>query len=124
MQQLRRPGFNPWVRKISWRRKCNPLPYSYLENPMDGGVWWATVHGVAKSQTRLSTRAHTHTHTHKLSVNKCVSFWCFILHLNDILKALGIWQLSESSRFLNQGKLTIPKISLSQIFEVQHTSGW
>ena len=32
----------------------NPLQYSCLENPMDGGVWWATVHGVAKSQTRLS----------------------------------------------------------------------
>ena len=32
----------------------NPLQYSCLENPMDGGVWWATVHGVAKSQTELS----------------------------------------------------------------------
>ena len=31
-----------------------PLQYSCLENPMDGGPWWATVHGVAKSQTRLS----------------------------------------------------------------------
>ena len=30
-----------------------PLQYSCLENPMDAGVWWATVHGVAKSQTRL-----------------------------------------------------------------------
>jgi len=30
-----------------------PLQYSYLENPMDGGAWWAAVHGVAKSQTRL-----------------------------------------------------------------------
>ena len=29
----------------------NPLQYSYLENPMDRGAWWATVHGVAKSQT-------------------------------------------------------------------------
>ena len=28
-----------------------PLQYSCLENPMDGGVWWATVHGVTKSQT-------------------------------------------------------------------------
>ena len=55
MQQIKRPGFDPWVRKISWRRKCNPLPYSYLENPMDRGAWWATVHVVAKSQTRLST---------------------------------------------------------------------
>ena len=32
----------------------NPLQYSCLENPMDGGAWWATVHGVAKSQTRLT----------------------------------------------------------------------
>ena len=28
-----------------------PLQYSCLENPMDGGAWWATVHGVAKSRT-------------------------------------------------------------------------
>ena len=32
----------------------NPLQYSCLENPMDGGTWWATVHGVAKSRTQLS----------------------------------------------------------------------
>ena len=32
----------------------NPLRYSCLENPMDGGAWWATVHGVTKSRTRLS----------------------------------------------------------------------
>ena len=31
-----------------------PLQYSCLENPMDGGPWWATVHGVAKSRTQLS----------------------------------------------------------------------
>ena len=32
----------------------NPLQYSCLENPMDGGAWWAIVHGVMKSQTRSS----------------------------------------------------------------------
>ena len=32
----------------------NPLQYSCLENPMDGGAWWATVHGVTNSRTRLS----------------------------------------------------------------------
>ena len=32
----------------------NPLQYFCLENPIDGGAWWATVHGVTKSQTRLS----------------------------------------------------------------------
>ena len=31
----------------------NPLQYSCLENPMDRRAWWATVHGVTKSQTRL-----------------------------------------------------------------------
>ena len=31
-----------------------PLQYSCLENPMDGGAWWAAVHGVVKSRTRLS----------------------------------------------------------------------
>ena len=36
----------------------NPLQYSCLENPMDGGAWRATVHGVAKSRTRLSDFTH------------------------------------------------------------------
>jgi len=40
---------------------------SILENSMDKGAWQATVHGIAKSQTRLSTHTHprAHTHTHK-----------------------------------------------------------
>ena len=39
--------FDLWVGKISWR-KCNPLKYSCLEDSMDRGAWWATVHEVAK----------------------------------------------------------------------------
>ena len=39
--------------KQSGEGNGNPLQYSCLENPMDGGAWWATVHGVAKSRTRL-----------------------------------------------------------------------
>ena len=42
-----------------------PLQYSCLENPMDGGPWWATVHGVAKSQARLSDFTFTF-HFHAL----------------------------------------------------------
>ena len=39
----------------------NPLQYSCLENPMDGGAWKAAVHGVTKSQT-LTERLHFHFH--------------------------------------------------------------
>ena len=47
------------VRSLGWEDypgegNGNPLQYSCLENPMDGGAWEATVHGVAKSWTRLS----------------------------------------------------------------------
>ena len=38
----------------------NPFQYSCLENPMDRGAYWATVHTVTKSETRL--KQHTHTH--------------------------------------------------------------
>ena len=41
-----RHRFYPWVGKIPWRRKCYPLQYSCLENPMDRGPWWDTVHGI------------------------------------------------------------------------------
>ena len=43
----------------------NPLQYSCLENPMDGGAWWAAVQGVAKSPTRLSDFTFTF-HFHAL----------------------------------------------------------
>ena len=49
-------------RKILWRRHGNPHQYSCLENPMDRGAWRATVHGVAKSWTRLWL-----THMHKMN---------------------------------------------------------
>ena len=39
----------------------NPLQYSCRGTPVDGEAWRAAVHGVAKSQTRLSDWAHTHT---------------------------------------------------------------
>ena len=43
----------------------NPLQYSCLENPMNGGAWWAAVHGVAKSPARLSNFTFTF-HFHAL----------------------------------------------------------
>ena len=53
--------FDSWVGKIPGEGNGNPLEYSCLENPMDGGAWWATVQGVAKSRKRLSNLTFTFT---------------------------------------------------------------
>ena len=55
-----------------------PLQYSCLENPMDGGAWWATVHGVAKSRTRLSDfifTFHFHVLEKEMATHSSVLAW-------------------------------------------------
>ena len=47
------PGPIPGSGRAPGEGNGSPLQYSCLENPMDGGAWGATVHGVAQSQTRL-----------------------------------------------------------------------
>ena len=53
-------GSIPGLGRSPGEENGNTLQYSCLENSMDRGAWWATAHGVAKSQTRLSD-FHTHT---------------------------------------------------------------
>ena len=69
----RRKGWQRWLHSIPNSMDMNlsklhcrsregngtPLQYSCLENPMDGRAWWAVVHRVAKSRTRLSFHFHT-----------------------------------------------------------------
>ena len=52
------PGSIPGSGRSPGEGNDNPAQYSCLENPMDGGAWWDIVHGVAKSQTRLSDFTH------------------------------------------------------------------
>ena len=65
-----------WVRSLGWE-DCpgegngTPFQCSCLENPMDVGAWWATVHGVAKSRTQLSDFAHS-----LILFNDGRSDWC------------------------------------------------
>ena len=60
------PLWEKWRENYTpWRRQCTPLQCSCLENPMDRGAWWAAVHGVAKSWTRLSDFTFTF-HFHAL----------------------------------------------------------
>ena len=54
------PGSIPGSGRSPGEGNGNPLQYSCLENPMDRGAWWATVHGVAKSRTQLSNFTFFH----------------------------------------------------------------
>ena len=55
-----------------------PLQYSCLEDPVDGGAWWAAVHGVAKSRTRLSDFTftfHFHASEKEMTTHSSVLAW-------------------------------------------------
>ena len=85
----KRLGLDPWIRKISWSRKQQPTPqswtrlkrlsssssrYSCLENPVERGAWWATVHGVGHKELDMSEHTCTHTSViYYLSSIICVS---------------------------------------------------
>ena len=58
----RRCRFYPWVRKFPWSRKWQPIPVFFPGKFHGQGVWWATVHGLEKGWTRMSTQ-RTHTNT-------------------------------------------------------------
>ena len=53
-------GSIPGLGRSPGERNSNPFQYSCLENPMDRWAWWATIHGVAKSQTQLSDFTSLH----------------------------------------------------------------
>ena len=71
-----------WVRSLGWEDpgegNGNLFQYSCLENPMDGVAWWATLHGVAKSRTRLSD--FTFTFTVSLQSLLLQLLLCFFIH--------------------------------------------
>ena len=54
-RDIRDAGSIPGSGRSPGEGNGDPLQYSCLENSMGGGAWWATVHGVAKSQTQLNT---------------------------------------------------------------------
>ena len=70
-------GLIPGLGRSPGEGNGKPLLYSCLEIPMDRGAWRATVHGVTKSQTRLSTWARRHAHTF-LSNSRVSFMWLFL----------------------------------------------
>ena len=62
--QRRRRGFDPGSGRFSAEGNGNPLQYSCPGSPKDRGAWWATVHRVVKSQTRLTTKHQPRSRPH------------------------------------------------------------
>ena len=63
---------------VIWRRLRQPTLYSCLENPMDRGAWWAVVHGITKSRTRLSNFTftfHFHALEKEMATHSSVLAW-------------------------------------------------
>ena len=78
------PGSIPGLGRAPREGNGNPLQYYSLENPMDRGAWKATVHGVAKSWTRLSDFTSLHFN-HKQSRK----FWSIL----RVLISIGLFSL-------------------------------
>ena len=87
----RRVGHD-WATSLSlftfmhWRRKWQPTPVSCLENPRDGGAWWAAVYGVTQSWTRLRWLSSSSSRGEKT------------------IKNTNIWKLNNT--FLNNQQIT------------------
>ena len=70
--------FYHWPNCLLRRRQWHPTPVLLLENPMGGGAWWAAVHGVAKSRTRLSDFTftfHLHALEKEMATHSSVLVW-------------------------------------------------
>ena len=52
-RRYKRLRFDPWVGKVPWRRKLQPIPVFLMKNPMDRGGWQVIVHRVTKRQTQI-----------------------------------------------------------------------
>ena len=75
----------------------NPLQYSCLENPMDGGAWYAAVHGVSKSWTRLSDFTftfHFHALEKEMATHSTILAWR--IHGWGSLVGCRLWGHTES----------------------------
>ena len=73
-----------------------PLQYSCLENPRDGGAWWAAVHGVAKSQTWLSDFTFTF-HFHALEKEMATRSSVLAWKIPGMGEPGGLWSMGSQS---------------------------
>ena len=115
----KRHGFSPWVRKIPWRRKCNPLQYSCLKNLMDRGAWWATVSSNGCKQLDLTERLrkqeatvrNRHATTDWFKIGKGVQqgyilSLCLFNYMQSIMQNVGWMNYKLEPRLLGEISIT------------------
>ena len=118
-REHKRRGFDPWIRKMPYlllpgEGSGNPLKYSCLENSMDRGTWWASVHGVAKSRhdqvqhscTLFQLSLSFITHLNVPVFRHTIPGW-----LNSYFCLLGHWDREE--QLCSFPDATCPEIFLS-----------
>ena len=117
----RRCGFDAWVRRILWRRAWNPLQCSCLNNPIDRGAWWATVHGVTKSWTQLSDWACTLHITYEQVVLDVLTQWVMLGSMGSTLNQQAACFQDCKMPHLNQ--VTIIQMNISKTGQVFKLTG-
>ena len=99
---LRDAGSLPGLGRSPEGGHSNPLQCSCLVNPMDRGAWWATVHGVAKSRTRLK----------QLSMHACTHTLSSIFLLSSGQTSVAVRGKQTSNAYPNHLFLVLPNIWL------------
>ena len=120
-------GLIPGSGRSTGEGNGNPLQYSCLENLMDGGGWWPTVHGVTKSQTRLSDLTNQPC-IDSLGNNQNSKFQAWFpnaFHFGTIVKT-SFWHHSKDSSHESQDIIcrepsVIPNLNLFSKSKLQTT---
>ena len=97
---MQKTWFDPWVRKISWRRAWHPI--SAQRVPMDRGAWWAPIHGVAKSWTQDWVTKQTHLILAQSPVIKdelclCNLYMCVSSGFGHVLLCVALWTVTHQA---------------------------
>ena len=101
-----------------------PLQYSCLKNPMDGGAWWAAVHGVAKSQTRLSNFTftfHFHALEKEMATHSSILAWRIPgMGEPDGLPSMGSHRVGHNWSDLAAAAAALPSKGSHYIYEYRY----
>ena len=101
------------------RKFRNPLQYSCLENPMDGGAWCAAVHGVAKSRTQLSNFTftfHFHALEKEVAIHSSVLAWRILGTEAWWAAVYGVAHSQTRLKWLSSSRATLTLLNLPFLF--------